>query len=60
MVYRNAHILCIVHKLVNLVFIRAERMVYIPLISRVRGPYGKLWTEFFFLSFIAQARSEDP
>ena len=20
---------------------------YIPLISRVRGPYGKLWTEFF-------------
>ena len=21
--------------------------VYIPLISRVRGPYGKLWTEFF-------------
>ena len=22
-------------------------MCYIPLISRVRGPYGKLWTEFF-------------
>ena len=22
-------------------------MLYIPLISRVRGPYGKLWTEFF-------------
>ena len=21
--------------------------LYIPLISRVRGPYGKLWTEFF-------------
>ena len=21
--------------------------VYIPFISRVRGPYGKLWTEFF-------------
>ena len=20
---------------------------HIPLISRVRGPYGKLWTEFF-------------
>ena len=20
---------------------------YIPLISRVRGPYGKIWTEFF-------------
>ena len=20
---------------------------YIPLISQVRGPYGKLWTEFF-------------
>ena len=20
---------------------------YIPLISRVRSPYGKLWTEFF-------------
>ena len=23
------------------------RVGYIPLISRVRGPYGKLWTEFF-------------
>ena len=22
-------------------------VLYIPLISRVRGPYGKLWTEFF-------------
>ena len=22
-------------------------LVHIPLISRVRGPYGKLWTEFF-------------
>ena len=22
-------------------------MRYIPLICRVRGPYGKLWTEFF-------------
>ena len=22
-------------------------IIYIPLISRVRGPYGKLWTEFF-------------
>ena len=24
---------------------------YITLFSRVRGPYGKLWTEFFFPSF---------
>ena len=23
------------------------RDIYIPLISRVRGPYGKLWTEYF-------------
>ena len=30
---------------------------YTPLISRVQGPYGKLWTEFFFLLFMAQARS---
>ena len=22
-------------------------VLYTPLISRVRGPYGKLWTEFF-------------
>ena len=22
-------------------------LYYIPLISRVRGPYGELWTEFF-------------
>ena len=31
--------------------IRASRTAnlteYIPLISRVRGPYSKLWTEFF-------------
>ena len=26
-------------------------MQYIPLIIRVRGPYGKLWTEFFLPSF---------
>ena len=30
---------------------------YIPLISRVRGPYGKLWNEFFFLPFMVQAQS---
>ena len=24
-----------------------KSICYIPLISRVRGPYGKLWTEFF-------------
>ena len=24
-----------------------RHVTYIPLISRVRGPYGKLWTEFF-------------
>ena len=24
-----------------------EHVLYMPLISRVRGPYGKLWTEFF-------------
>ena len=24
-----------------------QKATYIPLISRVRGPYGKLWTEFF-------------
>ena len=28
----------------------------IPLISRARGPYGKLWTEVF-PSFMAQAQS---
>ena len=27
--------------------IRKLHLQYIPLISRVRGPYGKLWTEFF-------------
>ena len=30
---------------------------YIPLISRVRGLYSKLWTEFFFFIFMAQVRS---
>ena len=25
----------------------APGLQYIPFISRVRGPYGKLWTEFF-------------
>ena len=30
--------------------------VYIPLISRVRGPYGKLWTEFF--SFLLWPKRE--
>ena len=29
---------------------------YIPLISRVRGPYGKLWTEFF--SFLLWPKRE--
>ena len=24
-----------------------QAIISIPLISRVRGPYGKLWTEFF-------------
>ena len=43
---------------------------YIPLISRVRGPYGKLWTKFF-LSFYGpsakrtghenkEGKNEDP
>ena len=43
---------------------------YIPLISRVRGTYGKLWTEFF-LSFYGpstkraghenkEGKNEDP
>ena len=34
---------------------------YIPLISRVRGPYGKLWTEFF-PSFYEnkEGKNEDP
>ena len=27
--------------------IQYNTIQYIPLISRVRGPYGKLWTEFF-------------
>ena len=26
--------------------------IHVPLISRVRGPYGKLGTEFFFLPFM--------
>ena len=30
---------------------------YIPLTNRVRGPYRKLQTEYFFLRFIAKARS---
>ena len=30
--------------------------IYIPLISRVGGPYGKLWTEFC-LPFMVQDRS---
>ena len=29
---------------------------YIPLIRRVRGPHGKLWTKFF-LPFMAQAQN---
>ena len=28
-------------------YIQLTLDAYIPLISRVRGPYGKLWTEFF-------------
>ena len=31
-------------------------LCYVPFISRVFAPYGKLWTEFF-LSFMIQARS---
>jgi len=29
--------------------------LYIPLTNQVRGPYCKLWTEFFPLGFMAQA-----
>ena len=32
---------------VVVVVFRKKKMPYIPLISRLRGPYGKLWTEYF-------------
>ena len=35
----------------------------IPLISRVRGPYGKLWTEFFpsfYGPSAKEGKNEDP
>ena len=34
-------------KWVLLLLIQLIQTQYIPLISRLRGPYGKLWTEFF-------------
>ena len=32
---------------------------YIPLINRVRGPYGKLWTEFFPSLYGPSAKHEN-
>ena len=29
------------------VVMNVSKVLLIPLISRVRGPYGKLWAEFF-------------
>ena len=41
----------------TLIWVLVHKNWYIPFISRVRGPYGKLWTKFFPLPFMAQARS---
>ena len=34
-------------------------LVFIPLISRVRGPYSKLWTEFFPSFYAKRAGHEN-